>query len=268
MSTPSTPEAPAAQESTGLSTLPALLCGAAPALLRGAGLHWPVFAALSEGSLRARPDRPVEAEYRDRRPVTVSLSDVLDDMRAHRPQGLYLRHQLVSEFDPALLDLVPREVRRLNWLLALESDARPDWTWLMIGAAGTSSPMHVDVMASAAWNLLCTGTKRWIFHPPERAEEWSLLPPGCAAGTTDSVAADGRPLEFLQEAGDIVVTPSGWAHEVHNVTGSIAVTGNFINHSNLDFAHRYFELTGDTDARDVLVAVGEAFARHAEGGSR
>ncbi|MDT0610235.1 cupin-like domain-containing protein [Streptomyces lancefieldiae] len=260
MSIPSTPDAPA---DVGATDLLDLLCGAEPALLRGAGRHWPVFAALSEENLRAHGDRLVEAEDRDHRPVTVSLDEVLDDMRAARPQGLYLRHQVLSRFDPALPALVPGEVRRLNWLLALEPDARPDWSWLMIGAAATSSPLHVDVMASAAWNLLCTGAKRWTFHPPERAEEWRLLPPGCATDTHDP-----RPREFVQEPGDIVVTPSGWAHEVHNVTGSIAVTSNFINRSNMDFALRYFGLTGDTDAYDVLVAVGAAFARHEEGGGR
>ncbi|GGP56062.1 cupin-like domain-containing protein [Streptomyces melanogenes] len=260
MSIPSTPDASA---DAADADLPALLCGAEPALLRGAGRHWPIFAALSEENLRARADRLVEAEDRDRRPVTVSLTEVLDDMRATRPRGLYLRHQSVSRFDPALPTLVPKEVRRLNWLLALEPDARPDWSWLMIGAAGTSSPVHVDVMASAAWNLLCAGTKRWTFHPPKRAEEWRLLPPECARGTHDS-----PPREFIQEPGDIVVTPSGWAHEVHNLTGSIAVTSNFINRSNLDFALRYFSLIGDTDAHDVLVAVGAAFTQHGEGGGR
>ncbi|MFJ9823449.1 cupin-like domain-containing protein [Streptomyces sp. NPDC101160] len=260
MSIPSTPEASAEAVDTDL---PELLCGAEPALLRGAGRHWPVFAALSEENLRAHADRRVEAEDRDRRPVTVSLGEVLDDMRDARPRGLYLRHQSLSRFDPALPGLVPKEVRRLNWLLALEADARPDWSWLMIGSAGTSSPLHVDVMASAAWNLLCAGTKRWTFHPPEQAEEWRLLPPGCARDTYDRA-----PREFVQQPGDLVVTPSGWAHEVHNVTGSIAVTSNFINRSNLDFALRYFELAGDTDAHDVLAAVGAAFAQDREGGGR
>ncbi|MFD9794166.1 transcription factor jumonji [Streptomyces sp. NPDC059070] len=272
MSIPSTPEAtsegsrasaPEASAEAVSAGLPALLCGAEPALLENAGRHWPIFAALSEESLRTGADRLVEAEDRDRRPVTVSLAEVLDDMRAAHPRGLYLRHQSVSRFDPALPGLVPREVRRLNWLMALEPDARPDWSWLMIGAAGTSSPLHVDVMASAAWNLLCAGAKRWTFHPPKQAEEWRLLPPGCAGDTPDP-----RPREFVQRPGDIVVTPSGWAHEVHNLTGSIAVTSNFINRSNLEFALRYFDLIGDTDAHDVLTAVGAAFARHGEGEER
>ncbi|QES47536.1 transcription factor jumonji [Streptomyces venezuelae] len=255
------PDIPGTPESGSVS---GLLCSAEPVLLRGAGTHWPVFTALQQQYLRERPDRQVEAEDRDRRPVTVPLSAVLDDMSARRPKGLYLRNQLVSDFDPALIALIPRDVRRLNWLLAIEPDARPDWTWMMIGAAGTGSPMHVDVMASAAWNLLCAGAKRWTFHPPERAEEWGLLPPGCSPRAT---GVGRQRLEFVQEPGDIVVTPSGWAHEVHNITGSIAVTSNFINDCNMEFALRYFEVLGDTAARELLLAVGETLARLGEGGA-
>lgn len=237
------------------------LRGDRPAVLRGTGLEWPVYAALQETRLRALPDRPVEAESLDRRPVTVRFTEVLDELRAERPRGLYLRHQLVSQFEPHLWNLVPRDVRRLNWLLALPADVRPDWVWLLIGGPATNSPLHVDTMASAAWNLLCSGRKKWIFHSPERAEEWQLLPPGCCVAGTygeDSI-------ELVQEPGDIVVTPSGWAHEVHNVTGTVSLTANFINDANLEFAKRYFEVLGDTANHEVLKAVGTTFERLGNG---
>ncbi|MGH8791071.1 MAG: hypothetical protein ACRDXX_00275, partial [Stackebrandtia sp.] len=227
-----------------------------PIVLRGVGADWPVFAALREERLREDAERPVEVEELDGTSTTVSLGELLDDMRASRPRGLYMRHQLVSKFDPGLWELVPRHVRRLNWLLALPAEARPDWAWLMIGAAGTRSDMHVDVMASAAWNLLCAGCKKWTFHSRDRAVEWNLLPAGCAEPSEDA-----RCVEFFQEPGDVVITPSGWAHEVHNVTGTVSVTANFVNASNLDFAKRYFEVVGDAANLGVLAAVGEAFSR-------
>ncbi|WP_049573144.1 transcription factor jumonji [Streptomyces sp. SBT349] len=239
------------------ATTAARLCGDRPAVLRGAGLGWPVYAALREARLREREDRPVVAEDAERRPVTVRLGEVLDEVRARRPVGLYLRDQRVSEFDPALWGLVPRAVRRLNWLLALPAEERPDWAWLMIGGAGTSSPTHVDTMGSAAWNLLCAGRKAWTFHSPEHAERWGLLPPGCRA---EEACAEER-VDLVQEPGDLVVTPSGWAHEVRNVTGAISVTANFINHANLDFAKRYAEALGQTANHAVLTAVGATFAR-------
>ncbi|QFZ23956.1 transcription factor jumonji [Saccharothrix syringae] len=225
-----------------------------PVVHRGLGLGWPVFAALQEPALRQREDRPVEVEDAEGRTVTARLSEVLDELSAPDPRGLYLRHQLVSEFDPGLWALVPRGVRRHNWLSALPEDVRPDWAWVMIGAAGTRSPMHVDVAASAAWNLLCAGRKRWAFHPRRRAEEWHLLPAGCAG---DDRGAE--PVELVQEPGDVVVTPSGWAHEVVNLTGTVSITANFVNGGNLDFALRYFDLVGDEASRDLLTAVGASF---------
>lgn len=262
MTTSSTHDASAAVAYDASAVLDRL-CGATPTVLRGAGLDWPVYPALQEARLRELADRPVVAEDPRRRPVTVGLREVLDELRAERPRGLYLRNQLLSEFDPALWNLVPREVRRLNWLLALPAADRPDWAWLMIGGAGTSSPMHVDTMASAAWNLLCSGRKKWTFHSPERSEEWRLLPPGCCVPGSYGVQGG---VELVQEPGDIVVTPSGWAHEVRNVSGTVSVTANFINRSNLGFARRYFEVLGDTANHEVLGAVGAAFDR-LDGGS-
>ncbi|MFD5871343.1 transcription factor jumonji [Streptomyces sp. NPDC060322] len=238
------------------SVTAARICGDRPVVLRGAGREWPVYAALHEARLRELDDRPVVAEDARRQAVTVRLREVLDELRSGRPRGLYLRDQLVSEFEPGLWNLVPREIRRLNWLLALPADVRPDWVWLMIGAAGTSSPLHVDTMASSAWNLLCSGRKEWSFHPPWRAEEWRLLPPGCAGAQG---ADDGEGVTLVQEPGDIVVTPSGWAHEVRNPTGTVSVTANFVNRSNLGFAKRYFDVLGDLSNHELLTAVGATF---------
>lgn len=228
-----------------------------PVLLPGIGPAWPVWPALAEDELRHRHgERPVLAEELTGREVRLPLRELLDELHAPQPRGLYLRHQLLSRFDPRLWALVPREVRRHNWLAALPPELRPDWAWLMIGARGTSTPLHVDLMASSAWNLLRSGRKRWRFHPPARAESWGLLPPGCHPPG----AAAGGQVEFVQRPGDLVVTPSGWAHEVHNLTGTVSITANFVNHSNLGFALRYFELTGDTPNLEALTAIRDAFS--------
>ncbi|MFE2060055.1 transcription factor jumonji [Streptomyces sp. NPDC056465] len=231
------------------------MCGPVPVVLRGAGRTWPVYGALGEARLRELDDRPVVAEDSRGREVTVRLREVLDEVRAARPRGFYLRNQLLSDFEPELWSLVPREVRRLNWLLALPADVRPDWVWLMIGGAGTGSPLHVDTMASSAWNLLCSGRKEWTFHPPWRSEEWRLLPPGCGGAP----GAGRGNVTLVQEPGDIVVTPSGWAHEVRNPTGTVSVTANFVNRSNLGFVQRYFAAIGDRAHHDLLTAVGATF---------
>lgn len=229
-----------------------------PVVLRQAGNEWPVFSALQDTALAAYGDRVIEAEDRNGSARTVTLAELLADTRAAEPVGLYMRHQRVSEFDARLWQMVPHSIRRQNWLLALPPDIRPDWAWLLVGAADTSTALHVDTMASAAWNLLCSGRKSWSFHPPSRAVELGLLPPGCVD------ASDPTPsqrIDFVQEPGDLVVTPSGWAHEVRNLSATISVTANYINGSNLAFAKRYFRVLGDTETVAILDDVASAVAR-------
>ncbi len=57
------------------------------------------------------------------------------------------------------------------------------------------------------------------------------------------------------------MTPSGWAHEVHNLTGTVSVTANFVNRSNVGFVRRYFEILEDRANLDLLTAVGTTFDR-------
>jgi JmjC domain-containing hydroxylase len=227
-----------------------------PVAHRGAGLDWPVYAALQQERLSRYGDKTVRVEDISNRMFDMELQTLLAHVSQPTPRRhVYMRHQLVSELDPALWSLVPSDVRRLNWLAALPSDVRPKWAWIMIGTAATQSPMHVDTAGSAAWNLLCAGTKRWVFHPPQRAQELGLLPAGCHTGS------QGESVTFDQYPGDVVVTPSGWAHEVDNLTGTIAITGNFINGDNLEFAAQYFRLVGDDESCALLNNVAEAFSQ-------
>jgi hypothetical protein len=41
-----------------------------------------------------------------------------------------------------------------------------------------------------------------------------------------------KPIEFVQEAGEMVFIPGGWWHQVLNLTETVSVTQNFVNESN------------------------------------
>jgi hypothetical protein len=43
---------------------------------------------------------------------------------------------------------------------------------------------------------------------------------------------DMKPIEFVQEAGEMVFIPGGWWHQVLNLTETVSVTQNFVNESN------------------------------------
>ncbi|KAJ0403022.1 hypothetical protein ATCC90586_004725 [Pythium insidiosum] len=125
----------------------------------------------------------------------------------------------------------------------------PDFRWLVIGPQRSGAPWHTDPARTSAWNALLQGRKRWALYPPGHP------PPGVGATTRDrrsgresvldmtslawylhvypTLAPHERPLEVLQEPGDVIYVPSGWWHLVLNLETTVAVTHNFVDSHNL-----------------------------------
>lgn len=129
-----------------------------------------------------------------------------------------------------------------SWFDRLPREHRPQWTWVYVGGIGSGSVLHVDTMGSSAWNVVFAGKKSWRVLSPRRSERIGLLP----APVADSIpyCADVE-YEFTQNAGELVVVPAGWAHEVVNEEDTIAVTGNFVNSSNIRTAEAMLRLRSD-----------------------
>ena len=110
----------------------------------------------------------------------------------------------------------------------------PKLSWLYIGGAGTGSGLHKDVLSTSAWNAVISGRKEWIFFPP--TDDENLYGLNFDAFSPDlarmPLLAKTNPSWCIQEAGDIVFTPSDWAHQVRNVKTGISLTENFVNASN------------------------------------
>ena len=90
-----------------------------------------------------------------------------------------------------------------------------------LGGSGTGAPLHYH---GNAVNLLAHGRKRWFLLPPAAAS-FSRRPaaqwlekeyPALAASSTP-------PLELVQEGGDVLFVPAGWAHSTLNVEVSVGV---------------------------------------------
>ena len=101
-----------------------------------------------------------------------------------------------------------------------------------LGAAGTGAPWHFH---NAAFNALAYGRKRWLILPPgdslysaEPAMEY-LQGDDYARrvaerdGAADAVPQPIPPLEFIQEAGDLIYIPMGWSHATVNIEASVGV---------------------------------------------
>jgi len=127
---------------------------------------------------------------------------------------------------------------------------RPDYRWFLCGPSRSGSPLHQDPHRTSAWNALIQGRKRWTLWPPD------VIPPGVDKELIDTeyyaspdvmkwfvevypkVNQQNRPLEIIQEAGEIIFVPSGWWHQVLNLTDTVAVTQNFCSPRNFKYVYQ------------------------------
>ena len=152
---------------------------------------------------------------------------------------------------------------------------RDSWPSLFIGAAGTQSKLHIDSFGSHFWMLLISGRKRWVFYP---AADVPLLYPSydhsfdpvfaydpfpssedasapCSAPCADqsqeellreecSLSKYATPFEAILEPGDLIFVPSGMPHAVMNLETSVAISGNFVDVSNIEDVKAQLRLDG------------------------
>lgn len=141
-------------------------------------------------------------------------------------------------------------------LFRLVSEARrPPYRWVLIGPERSGSTVHIDPLATNAWNTLLFGKKRWVLFPPHipksivkgrgliRSDEddeaahyfMTILPrikrKAFELRNTDEYR-DFCCYEFTQHAGETVFVPHDWWHAVLNLTDTVGVTQNFCSPRN------------------------------------
>lgn len=89
------------------------------------------------------------------------------------------------------------------------------------------TPFHADVFRSYSWSANICGRKKWLLYPPGQEEFLRDCCGNLAYDVTSPALQDQqyfprfsqacRPLEVIQEAGEILFVPSGWHHQVYNL---------------------------------------------------
>ncbi|KAJ1558393.1 hypothetical protein HK096_001405 [Nowakowskiella sp. JEL0078] len=188
-------------------------------------------------------------EYGHPRNVNMDFRDYVDYMKNQRDEApLYIFDGNFGEKCPELLnDYFVPSIFEEDYFSVLGSQ-RPPFRWIVIGPERSGASWHIDPMGTSAWNALLSGRKRWALYPP------SMLPPGIEFGKNADgsnyfksptsllwyleiypyLPPDRKPIEIVQEPGQIIFVPAGWWHLILNLDKvNLAVTQNFVGKANL-----------------------------------
>ncbi|KAI0721070.1 Clavaminate synthase-like protein [Cerioporus squamosus] len=136
------------------------------------------------------------------------------------------------------------DIFRDDWMNAYYSArTSDDFRFVYVGAAWTFTPLHRDVYTSYSWSTNVCGRKRWWLFPPDQTQllfrkgGGEHLETAYDVRDVDSTAyplfSKARPLVVEQGPGETIFVPSGWYHQVENLTACISVNHNWCNSVNL-----------------------------------
>ncbi|GJE99471.1 cupin-like domain-containing protein [Phanerochaete sordida] len=115
-----------------------------------------------------------------------------------------------------------------------------DFRFVYVGAAGTFTPLHRDVYCSYSWSTNVCGRKRWWLFPPEQTPLLFMRTRKVSVHDVRDVDpaqfpdfAQARPLVVEQDEGETIFVPSGWYHQVENLTACVSINHNWCNSVNL-----------------------------------
>lgn len=99
---------------------------------------------------------------------------------------------------------------------------------------------HSDVFGSFSWSTNIVGHKKWLIMPP--GEELKLSDKlGNLPFSIDEAQLEEHQVRYFtinQTANEAVFVPSGWYHQVLNVTDTISVNHNWFNACNVALVWR------------------------------
>eukprot|EP00808_Paulinella_micropora_P031873 g74186.t1 len=223
--------------------------------------------------------------------VLVPSQHTNDDIQMTLPMFVRYMRQNVDQYplylfesnlDKKLLDRVhiPPSFA-LDLLQEVREGRFKERRWLLIGGPGSGSSFHLDPFACSAWNALLQGRKRWAFYPPGTVPPgiqisfWRSLPNSDSSSTQKEITYQScptkwwfthlyptlgpsqRPIEIIQEAGEIVFIPSGWWHSVLNLSDTVCYTQDFVDNHNARAVIAQLKHYDPSSSRQLMRSLGQ-----------
>lgn len=129
--------------------------------------------------------------------------------------------------------------------------SHPSFLSLLVAAANTYTPPHIDFMGVDSWLQVVSGVKLWVVAPPQSAAAFSALF-DTSVSTANFRAEEWKVfndiggIAYLQSAGDVIVIPGGWPHFVYNLTPTVAFGGSHLRVESLPVMLRFLTDKGYT----------------------
>ncbi|EDV54797.1 jmjC domain-containing protein 4 homolog [Drosophila erecta] len=123
-----------------------------------------------------------------------------------------------------------------DWLNEqLIQQGKDDYRFVYMGPKNSWTSYHADVFGSFSWSTNIVGLKKWLIMPP--GEELKLNDRlGNPPFSIDEKMLDEHHVRYYtinQRANEAVFVPSGWFHQVWNLTDTISVNHNWFNACNI-----------------------------------
>jgi hypothetical protein len=115
---------------------------------------------------------------------------------------------------------------------------KDSWPSLFIGPKNSLSSLHVDTFGSNFWMFLIHGRKKWRFYSPDDLCALSPMFPSSFEPvfslSEEEIERTGiQYYEVILNPGELIFVPSGSPHSVVNLDGTVAISCNYIDESNI-----------------------------------
>jgi hypothetical protein len=176
--------------------------------------------------------------------VNMSVADFISSVKSRNSENNYLFDWSLPLFCPKLnSEITMPKYFQHDYLKKTSNDAlyRQSWPSLFISGSSSISDLHVDAFGSNFWMYLFKGRKRWTFFPAELTNAlgpkyYESLDPVFDIDLSDKYTYEKVKCyasEVILEEGELLFVPSGSPHRVQNLEDSVAISGNFIDESNI-----------------------------------
>ncbi|XP_048580482.1 F-box protein At1g78280-like [Nematostella vectensis] len=182
----------------------------------------------------------------------------------------YVEDELFIQTHPELKDHLQNPIYlKEDFFQFFPKDVRPWNAMLLWGTAYSRSSLHIDPYNWTGTNALFSGKKMWKMYPPGQDQYLYIysnrrcnFPLDCFKynSPVDAFAPDlekfplfskAKALSFTQNAGELLIIPTGWFHQAFNPEETIAVSSQIMNSQNYKICLEEIFKAGEVDLRKI-----------------